>query len=251
MAKHKGLWHRFKKNRAIRRRRKRRGMRLWLWRLRRFAMFCVIGVAFISVLAVLTFRVVNPTSNFYIASETQRIGSVKKKWVPIDAFSIYMPLSVVAAEDANFCLHTGFDFEAIRDAIEGGGRRGASTISQQVAKNVFLWQGRSWFRKGLETGFTALIELFWPKRRILEVYLNIAEFDAGVFGAAAGAKHYFGAAPKNISPLQAARLAAVLPSPKKRSASRPTQFIRSQTRKILSGAGTIRADGRADCFLGS
>ena len=126
--------------------------------------------------------------------------------------------------------------------------RGGSTISQQVAKNVFLWQGRTWVRKGIEAWFTVLIEVFWPKERIVEVYLNIAEMDKGVFGAAAAGRHYFGVEPDKITALQAGRMAAILPSPKKRSASRPTAFVKKRTRQIIAGAKTIAADGRADCF---
>ena len=126
--------------------------------------------------------------------------------------------------------------------------RGASTITQQTAKNVYLWHGRNYVRKGLEAGFTVLIELFWTKKRIIEVYLNVAEFDEGVFGAAAAAQHYFGVEPNNINSMQAARLASVLPNPKGRSASKPSNFVRKRTRAIMSGAATILTDGRANCF---
>lgn len=198
---------------------------------------------------VFIFRFVNPPMNYYMASEWYRLGEVKRHWVSIETFPDYMARSVVAAEDANFCLHSGFDIEAIKTALEGDGKlRGASTLSQQVSKNVFLWHGRSWVRKGFEAGFTILIEMLWSKERIVEVYLNVAEFDEGVFGVGAAAQHYFGAQPDKITRLQAARLAAVLPSPKKRSASRPTSFVRKRTSQILSGEATIAADGRAHCF---
>lgn len=225
--------------------RKKRGFFARLRRgLLRVFMFGLIGV----IMLVLAVRFINPPINAYQFSEYQRIGKLKRSWTPIERISAHMPRAAVAAEDANFCDHNGFDFEAIQAAIEGGGARGASTISQQVAKNVFLWQGRSWIRKGLEVGFTSLIELLWPKQRIIEVYLNIAEFDEGVFGVNAAAKHYFGVEVARLSALQSARLAAVLPSPKKRSASRPTKYIRKRTGAIMSGAETILADGRADCF---
>jgi len=159
-----------------------------------------------------------------------------------------MARSAVAAEDANFCLHVGFDVEAIRDAIEDGGSRGASTISQQVVKNVFLWHGRNWFRKVLEAGMTPLMEALWSKQRILEVYLNVAEFDEGVFGVEAASRHYFGVGPEELNATQAARLAAILPAPKSRSASRPSAFVKRRAVQIRDGAATIRADGRADCF---
>ena len=109
-----------------------------------------------------------------------------------------MGRSAVAAEDANFCLHWGFDMAAIREAVEEGGTRGASTISQQVVKNVFLWHGRSWVRKAMEAVMTPVVELVWTKRRILEVYLNVAEFDEGVFGVQAAAQHYFGVSMRRI-----------------------------------------------------
>ena len=183
-------------------------------------------------------------------AEAYRLEGVKKNWVDLNELPPHVPASVVAAEDANFCLHWGFDMSAIRDAVASGAKRGGSTLSQQTAKNVFLWQGRSWFRKLLEAGLTPTIELVWPKRRIIEVYLNVAEFDEGVFGIDAAAQHYFGTPASKLSPTQAARLAAVLPNPKGRSASKPTPFVQSRGRAILGGAETIRADGRADCFLG-
>ncbi|MGB0904363.1 MAG: monofunctional biosynthetic peptidoglycan transglycosylase, partial [Mangrovicoccus sp.] len=158
--------------------------------------------------------------------------------------------SVVAAEDAKFCQHWGFDMEALRLAVEGGMRRGGSTISQQTAKNVYLFQGRNWGRKAAEALLTPLIELAWSKQRIVEVYLNVIEFDEGVFGVQAASQHYFGVTAAELSPVQAARLAAVLPNPKDRSASRPTAFLRKRAASIMDGAETIRRDGRADCFSG-
>ncbi|MEM6477750.1 MAG: transglycosylase domain-containing protein, partial [Pseudomonadota bacterium] len=153
-----------------------------------------------------------------------------------------------AAEDANFCLHWGLDLDAIILAAEDGAARGGSTISQQVVKNVFLWHGRSYSRKALEAVITPFVELTWSKRRILEVYLNVAEFDEGVFGVEAAAQHYFGVTPASLSRLEAARLAAILPDPKGRSASQPSDFVERRARQILAGADTIAADGRARCF---
>ena len=209
----------------------------------------VIIAVTMAAIVVLAFRILNPPINIYIASEWIRLGEVKRDWVPIETFSPYVARSVVAAEDANFCLHSGFDFTSIKAALSGKGKlRGASTLSQQTSKNVFLWQGRSWVRKGLEAGFTVLVELIWPKKRIVEVYLNVAEFDEGVFGMAAAGRHYFGVEPAKITRLQAARLAAILPNPKNRSASRPSSRVRKRTARILSGEETIAADGRAKCF---
>ena len=218
-----------------------RRIRLWLWR-------GLVGVAaFYGVLIVL-FSFVPPPINIYQAQEAWRLGGIEKDWVGWDEIAPVMARSVVAAEDANYCLHWGFDMAAIREAIEDGGARGASTLSQQVVKNTFLWHGRSYLRKAMEAAITPVIELLWSKQRILEVYLNTAEFGEGVFGVQAAAQHHFGVNAADLSALQAARLAAVLPNPKDRSASQPSDFVRKRTRSILSGAETIDVDGRAGCF---
>lgn len=203
----------------------------------------------LAVVLVALFGRVNPPTNHTMWSEGRRLGEpVDHVWVAADRIAPVMLRAAVAAEDANFCLHWGFDVAAIQAAIESGGTRGASTISQQVVKNVFLWQGRSWLRKALEAGMTPLVEALWSKRRILEVYLNVAEFDEGVFGVQAAAVHHFGVDAADLSETQAARLAAVLPAPKTRSASEPSDFVRRRAASIRSGAETIRVDGRADCF---
>lgn len=203
----------------------------------------------LSFLLVILFRFANPYLTYYYVSERSRLGEVTRHWTPIKEFSPYMARSVVAAEDAMFCNHFGFDISAIKLAMKDKKHfRGGSTLSQQVAKNVFLWQGRTWVRKGLEVWFTVLIELVWSKQRIVEVYLNVAEFDEGFFGAASAGWHYFNTGPAKLSALQTARLAAVLPNPKGRSASAPTPQLRKRTRQIISGAETINQDGRADCF---
>ena len=218
-----------------------RRIRLWLWR-------GLVGVAaFYGVLIVL-FSFLPPPINIYQAQEAWRLGGIEKDWVGWDEIAPVMARSVVAAEDANYCLHWGFDMAAIREAIEEGGARGASTLSQQVVKNTFLWHGRSYLRKAMEAAITPVIELLWSKQRILEVYLNTAEFAEGVFGVQAAAQHHFGVDAADLSALQAARLAAVLPNPKDRSASEPSSFVRKRTRAILSGAETIDVDGRAGCF---
>ncbi len=184
----------------------------------------------------------------YILSERLRLGAIERDWVPMDEISIHLQRAAVAAEDANFCLHWGFDMNAIRAAIAEGAARGGSTISQQTVKNAFLWHGRSWARKALEAAITPVMEALWPKRRVLEVYLNIAEFDEGIFGAEAAARHHFGVSAADLTEVQAARLAAVLPAPQSRSASNPSQFVRDRAAAIRDGAATIRADGRDDCF---
>lgn len=211
--------------------------------------FRVLCVGFVLVIAlILLFAVVNPPTTIYISQESHRLGGVDHEWVSIEEIAPVMARSVVAAEDANFCQHWGFDLKAIKVAIAAGGHRGASTISQQTVKNVFLWHGRNFTRKGMEALMTPLVEAVWSKRRIVEVYLNVAEFDEGVFGVEAAARHYFGVGPEALSATQAARLAAILPSPKTRSASKPTNSVRKRTRQIIDGAATIRADGRSACF---
>jgi monofunctional biosynthetic peptidoglycan transglycosylase len=216
--------------------------------LRRWA-FRLLVLVLVAVLIVISLHAAfNPSQTFYMRSEARRLGGIDHIWVPLEEVAPAVARSVVAAEDANFCLHWGFDVEAIRAALEEGEGRGASTISQQVVKNVYLWHGRTWTRKALEAVLTPVVEAIWTKRRIIEVYLNVAEFDEGVFGIDAAAQHYFGVTPDRLSPLQAARLAAVLPAPKLRSASRPGKSLARRARAIQDGAETIRRDGRSKCF---
>jgi monofunctional biosynthetic peptidoglycan transglycosylase len=195
----------------------------------------------------LLYALINPPTTPYMFAEGRRLDGARHEWVPMDRIAPVMARSAVAAEDANFCLHWGLDVNAIRTALERG-RGGASTISQQVVKNVFLWHGRSWSRKTIEALWTPVTEVFWSKRRILEIYLNVAEFDAGVFGVQAAAQHYFGVDAADLTATQAARLAAILPAPKERSAANPGNFTRNRAAQIIRGAETIAADGRADCF---
>jgi monofunctional biosynthetic peptidoglycan transglycosylase len=220
----------------------RRGLfRRWLLRM-------LAGIGGFYAALILLFSFLPPPVNLYQMSEAWRLGGIEKQWVGWDEIAPVMGRAAVAAEDANFCRHWGFDMAAIRQAIDAGANRGASTISQQVVKNVFLWQGRSWLRKAMESALTPVVELVWSKQRILEVYLNVAEFDEGVFGVQAAAQHYFGVDARDLTPVQAARLAAVLPDPKGRSASKPSAYVRKRAAAILSGAETIAADGRALCF---
>jgi monofunctional biosynthetic peptidoglycan transglycosylase len=196
---------------------------------------------------------VNPPTTALMAMEAARLGGVDRAWRGLEAISPHLARAVVAAEDARFCDHRGFDFEAIEAArarnAEGGALLGASTISMQTAKNAFLWPSRTWLRKGLEAGFTVLIEALWGKRRILEVYLNVVEWGEGVFGAEAAAQAWFGRPAAELTPAQAARLAAILPNPKARDAARPSAAVARRARAIAAGAETIRAEGRDRCFL--
>jgi len=217
-------------------------------RLRLWLRCGVLGLVGLAVALVVLFALVNPPLTHTMWVERQRLGVLARDWVPLERVAPAMARAVVAAEDANFCRHWGFDVDAIRAALEAGARRGASTISQQTVKNVYLWQGRSWGRKALEAALTPLVELVWSKRRILEVYLNVAEFDAGVFGVEAAAQRYFGVSAAELSPAQAARLAVVLPDPRGRDAGDPTPWLRQRAASVADGAETIRRDGRADCF---
>jgi monofunctional biosynthetic peptidoglycan transglycosylase len=217
--------------------------RLFGWAVRLLALAVVLVLV-----VVLAHSRLNPTLDYYMWSEEQRLGSIDRHWVDIEDVAPVMARSIVAAEDANFCSHWGFDMNAIRAALEEGGGRGGSTVTQQVVKNVYLWHGRSYARKALEALLTPVVETFWSKRRILEVYMNVAEFDEGVFGVEAAARHYFGVSPARLSALQAARLAAILPAPQSWSASQPTNYVRRRTSSIMDGAATIAADGRAACF---
>ena len=220
----------------------------WLRRSRRMLGRGLAAVGGFYLALIVLFSFVPPPINLYQIGEAWRLGGISKDWVGWDDIAPVMGRSVVAAEDANFCLHWGFDMAAIREAIEQGSSRGASTLSQQVVKNTFLWHGRSWLRKAMEAALTPVVELLWSKQRILEVYLNTAEFAEGVFGVQAAAQHYFGVDAAKLTDLQAARLAAVLPDPKGRDAANPSSFVRKRTRQIMSGAETIAADGRAGCF---
>ncbi len=236
---------RLKKTAAKRSKTKKPGLVRRLWRKLLRAVFVV---ALAAVVAVFVYRWTAPPGTFYMKQEARRLGGVDYQWVSIDEVAPAMARSLVAAEDANFCHHWGFDMAAIRSAIAEGSGRGASTISQQTVKNVYLWHGRSWSRKALEALLTPLVEALWPKRRIVEVYLNVAEFDEGVFGVEAAARHYFGVGPEALSDTQAARLAAILPDPKGRSAANPSAQVRKRAASIADGAATIRADGRSACF---
>ena len=216
--------------------------------LRRWAVRGGLAALLLVFLMVLSGRWINPLTTPYMLHEKGRLGGIDQYWVPIEGVAPVMARAVVAAEDADFCEHWGFDVSAIRSALDAGAYRGASTISQQVVKNVYLWQGRSWLSKALEALITPMMEALWTKERILEVYLNVAEFDEGVFGVEAAARHYFGVGPEALTPVMAARLAAILPAPKPRDAANPSAKTRARAAQILDGAATISRDGRAACF---
>ncbi len=181
------------------------------------------------------------------------------RWRSLDRISPRLVQAVIASEDSTFCAHRGFDMKAIEKALKANARsekrgstriRGGSTISQQTAKNAFLWPGRDWIRKGLEAGYTVAIEAVWGKRRIMEVYLNVAEWAPGVYGAEAAARHWFGKSADDLTAREAARLAAILPSPRRYNAASPGPYVRRRTSRIQAAMGTVRNDGLASCVLG-
>jgi monofunctional biosynthetic peptidoglycan transglycosylase len=217
--------------------------RILLWALRGTGL-----LAAFYLLLIILFSFLPPPGNIYQWQESWRLGGIEREWVDWQDIAPVMGRSAVAAEDANFCLHWGFDMQAIREAISTGANRGASTIDQQVTKNVLLWQNRSWVRKAMEAALTPVVELLWSKQRILEMYLNQVEFAEGVFGVQAAAKKLFGVNARDLTAVQAARLAAVLPNPKEYSANKPGSYVRARARQIMAGAETIAADGRAACF---
>ena len=221
----------------------------WPRRALRWIRRTVLRITILIVALIALFSVVPTPRTLYMYQQSRLHGPIDRNWHPISAVNKNVMLSVVAAEDANFCRHWGFDTNAIRAALRSGANRGASTITQQVVKNQFLWHGRSWVRKALEAMLTPLVELFWSKRRILEVYLNIAEFDRAVFGIEAAAFHYFRTDPENLTLDQAARLAAILPNPVDRNAADLNARNLARVAQIKDGARTIAKDDRSACFL--
>ncbi len=212
----------------------------------------IVALVLLSVLWVAAYRFVPPPITLTMIGNMIEGHGARRDWEPLERIDPDMARAVIAGEDSRFCSHDGFDFEAIRQAWErnrqGGRIRGGSTISQQTAKNVFLWQGGGYFRKALEAYFTVLIEAIWGKRRIMEVYLNVAETGIGTFGVEAGAQRYFRHGANRLSRQEAAQIAAVLPLPKKRAGIAPTGFTRRWGNTIRAGIGTIEAQGLDACL---
>lgn len=181
----------------------------------------------LTVLLVLPWRWISPPISAFVIHARAVGGQAAIEWVDWEEISPNLPIAVVASEDQTFPTHNGFDLESIEKAVRERDQRvrGASTISQQVAKNLFLWPGRSWVRKGLEAYLTVFIEMLWPKRRILEVYLNLAQFGPATFGVGASASELFGKPASQLSPRQSALMAAVLPSPKRMSVRKPSPYV--------------------------
>ncbi len=217
-----------------------------LRRILRLLTASLLAIIVVSVLPVLALRWVDPPTTAFMLLQPDSVADVSYEWRDRDAISTNLAWAVIAAEDQKFLQHHGFDLESIRDAVDeyraGEGLRGASTITQQVAKNLFLWPDQNLLRKGIEAYLTVLIELCWTKERILEVYLNIAELGPGLFGAEAAAQTLFGRAANELSTSQAALLAAVLPSPKRFDAADPSPYLRDRQRWILRQMTRVRRD---------
>ena len=213
-------------------------------KLLKYILFSAVIFIIASVLVVVVFKWVNPSTSAFIALKSGGLDEMfytdipKQDWVPLNKISPYMPLAVIASEDQIFFDHFGFDFNQIEKAMKENQKRkrirGASTISQQVAKNMFLYPGKSFIRKGIEAYFTMLIELIWGKKRILEVYLNVAEFGEGIYGVQAASRIYFHKDASALNAGEAALLTAILPSPLKRSVARPSAYVITRKGQILT-----------------
>ena len=205
------------------------------------------------VIVVAVYRFVPPPVTFLMVQRAVEGRGFERQWVPMERISPNLVRAVIAAEDARFCEHKGFDLEAIEKAFAanaaGKKLRGGSTISQQTAKNVFLWPGRDWVRKGLEAWFTVLIELGWGKERIMEVYLNSIEWGPGVYGAEAAAQRNFKIPASKLSAQQAARLAAIVPKPLSWKAAKPGPYMKRRAGSINRNASAVRREGLTSCVL--
>jgi len=237
---------------------KRRQTPRWargLWRFLRGLLVATILLAMVvPPVWVLVYRFVPPPITILMIERVVQGQGIDHRWRDLDRISPAMTRAAIASEDARFCQHHGFDFNAIGKALRHDERRpqrlrGGSTISQQTAKNVFLWPGRSWVRKGVEAWFTVLIEAVWGKRRIMEVYLNTVEMGPGVYGVEAAARRDFHTSAAHLSAAEASRLVAVLPDPLKWSAADPGPYVRRRTGRIDARSSTVREDGLADCVL--
>lgn len=207
-----------------------------LRRIKWFIVNSILVLLAISITLVLPWRWIDPpTSSFMLQAQLFEGQVIHYQWQPLPRISPHLQMAVIAAEDQKFFTHYGFDFDSIADALneKRSRRRGASTISQQVAKNLYLWNGRSYLRKGIEAYLTLWIEMLWTKQRILEVYLNIAEFGPGVYGAFMASRRFFDRPANRLTPYESALLAAVLPNPKRMSAARPSSYVRSRAAEIL------------------
>jgi len=241
-----------KRKSTVPRYKRRRPRGSFLRRLIGWIVKTIIALFLISILWVLAYRFVNPPITFNMIGDLVHGRGAHKGWMPIGKIDRDMVRASIAAEDSKFCSHHGFDFEAIEDAMKrnasGGHIRGGSTISQQTAKNAFLWNGGGYARKGVEAWFTFLIEHLWGKRRIMEVYLNVGETGIGTYGVNAGSQRYFGHDASAMSATEAARIAAVLPLPKQRGAIAPKGFTRRYGNTIAARISVVARDGLDACI---
>ena len=223
-----------------------------LVRILRWPIRAILWFLGLSILWVALYRIVPPPVTLTMLTNAIDGRGISKDWMPLSRMDPDMARAAIAAEDSRFCQHHGFDFTAIQKAMahnEKGKRvHGGSTISQQTAKNIFLWQGRSWLRKGLETYFTVLIETLWGKRRIMEMYLNVAETGIGTYGVNAGAIRYFHHDASHMSPTEAARMVAVFPLPKVRGAVAPVGYVRRYGNRIAARMPIVARDGLDRCL---
>ena len=230
---------------------RRKSGRSPLARIALFLVKLILALILLSIVWVLAYRFINPPVTATMLSDVAAGRGATKEWMSLDEIDRDMVRAAIGAEDSKFCSHNGFDIEAIEDAMKrnasGGRIRGGSTISQQTAKNAFLWQGGGYARKGAEAWFTFLVEKLWGKRRIMEVYLNLAETGIGTYGVNAGAQRYFGHDASALTATEAARIAAVLPLPKKRGAVAPKGFTRRYGNTITARVGQVRRDGLDAC----
>lgn len=225
-----------------------------LGRILRALLIFILIFGLIGPVAVVTlYRFVPPPMTFLMVQRMFEGKGFDRRWVPLDKISPRLVGAVVASEDSGFCRHNGFDVAAIKKAFEHNANstkiRGGSTISQQTAKNVFLWPRRDYVRKGLEAYFTVLIEAIWGKPRIMEVYLNSIEWGPGIYGAEAAAQHNFGVSAARLTPAQAARLAVIVPKPLSWKADKPGRYVRKRSGTIAARAGVVRRQGLADCVF--
>lgn len=223
------------------------------WRAVRRLIVLVLLIALIAPPAgVLVYKFVPPPITLLMVERLVQGHGMDYRWRSLSEIAPALRQAVVASEDQRFCEHHGFDFQAMQKAMQANERdpnrlRGGSTISQQTAKNVFLWPGRSYVRKAIEAWYTVLIEAIWGKRRIMEMYLNVVEFGPGVYGAEAASERFFHESASELNPAQAARLAAVLPKPLSWRAAAPGPYVARRSRHIGGAMGAVRADGLATC----
>ncbi|THD78063.1 MAG: monofunctional biosynthetic peptidoglycan transglycosylase [Phenylobacterium sp.] len=222
--------------------------RLVGWTLLAVLVFVFVG----PIVVVGLYRIVPPPITYLMVERLIEGRGFDRRWVPLSRISPQLVRAVIASEDSGFCEHHGFDVAAIEKALHHNAvserLRGGSTISQQTAKNIFLWPDRDWPRKGLEAWFTVLIETLWGKPRIMEVYLNSIEWGPGVYGAEAAAQHNFGVSAAHLTPAQAARLAVIIPKPLAWRAASPGAYVRRRSGTIVARAGVVRRDELDACI---